>query len=144
MDETALFFFREHMDALPIYQALEKAILEQIPETRIKVQTSQISFYHKRLFCCASFLRARKKTQLPDPYLTVTFGLGHRQEGGRICGATEPYPGRWTHHAVLASPEDVDGELMAWIREAAAFSTGKSSPGAASNTHRGKTAQQDI
>ena len=43
----------------------------------------------------------------------------------RIAAAVEPYPCRWTHHVLIASPAEIDGELMAWVREAAAFSAGK-------------------
>ena len=43
----------------------------------------------------------------------------------RIAVATEPYPGRWTHHIVVAGPEEIDGELMGWVKEAAAFAAAK-------------------
>lgn len=37
MDSNILFLFGEHMDALPIYERLENAILTQIPNVKIKV-----------------------------------------------------------------------------------------------------------
>ena len=43
----------------------------------------------------------------------------------RIAVATEPYPGRWTHHIVVSSLEEIDDELMGWIKEAAAFAAAK-------------------
>lgn len=55
----------------------------------------------------------------------VTFGLGHKVESPRIDVATEPYPGRWTHHVLIGEPDEVDDELMAWVREAAEFSAAK-------------------
>ena len=55
----------------------------------------------------------------------VTFGLGHKVESPRIDVATEPYPGRWTHHVLIGGPEEVDDELMAWVRAAAEFSAAK-------------------
>ena len=58
-------------------------------------------------------------------FLTVTFGLGYRKESPRIDAATEPYPGRWTHHVMVGSQEEIDGELLDWIAEAAAFSADK-------------------
>ena len=92
---------------------------------RIKAQKSQISFYKRHLFGCVSFLRVKKKKELPDPYLVVTFGLEHPVESPRIAVATEPYPNRWTHHLILSRPEEVDDELMAWLKEAADFSAQK-------------------
>ena len=57
--------------------------------------------------------------------MTVTFGLGYRKEASRIDVATEPYPGRWTHHVMVGTPDEIDGELMDWIQEAADFSAAK-------------------
>ena len=57
--------------------------------------------------------------------MTVTFGLGYGQESPRIDVSTEPYPGRWTHHVMVGCVEEIDEELMDWIKEAAEFSAGK-------------------
>lgn len=127
MDFDTLQWFeaQKHPDALPLYEALEERILAEIPGVRIKVQKSQISFYTKHLFGCVSYLRARKKAQLPPCYLVVTVGLARRLESPRVDIATEPYPGRWTHHIVVGSAGEIDGELMDWIKEAAAFAAAK-------------------
>ena len=37
MDNDILFFFGEHMEALPMYERLENAILTRIPDVKIKV-----------------------------------------------------------------------------------------------------------
>lgn len=55
MNSDTVFFFQEHIDALPLYEALEKRIVNEIEDVRIKVQKSQISFYNKHLFACVSF-----------------------------------------------------------------------------------------
>lgn len=55
----------------------------------------------------------------------VTFGLGHRLDAPRVAVATEPHPGRWTHHVLVTDPVDIDDELMAWVREAYEFSINK-------------------
>ena len=39
----------------------------------------------------------------------------------RIDIATEPYPGRWTHHILIEHPEEIDDELMDWFRKAYHF-----------------------
>ena len=43
----------------------------------------------------------------------------------RVDAALEPYPDRWTHHIVIGSAEEIDGELLGWIREASEFSAQK-------------------
>ncbi len=125
MDAEILFFFSEHMDALPLYQRLEVLILEQIPDVRIKVSKTQIGFFNKRGFAFVSFNPCRRAKDRPETWMTVTFGLAFRVDDPRIDVATEPYPNRWTHHVTVSRAEDMDGQLLGWIREAAAFSASK-------------------
>ncbi len=125
MDGDILYFFRDHMDALPLYEALAERIGREIEGVRIRVQKSQISFYNAHLFACVSFARVRKKKDCPASYIVVTFGLCHRADSPRIEVATQPYPNRWTHHLLVSKPEEIDDELMAWIQEAADFSAAK-------------------
>ena len=47
MNSDILFFFGEHMDALPMYEKLEEQILAQIPDVKIKVAKTQITFANK-------------------------------------------------------------------------------------------------
>ena len=67
MDFDTLHFFEQqkHPDAVPLYEALEARILAEIPDVRVKVQKSQITFYNRHLFACVSYVRVRKKSQLP-------------------------------------------------------------------------------
>ena len=37
MDEKVLLFFDKNMDALPLYEAFEKRVLDEIDEVNIKV-----------------------------------------------------------------------------------------------------------
>lgn len=43
----------------------------------------------------------------------------------RSAVSVEPYPGRWTNHILITRPEEVDGELMEWLREAHNFALRK-------------------
>lgn len=125
MNREELYFFNEHMEALPLYERFEERVLSEIPDVGIRVQKTQITFSRKRVFACVSFLPVRKKKDRPDSYLVITFGLSYRKESPRIDAATEPYPKRWTHHVMISKPEELDEELMGWIREAAEFAAGK-------------------
>ena len=113
------------MDALPLYERLKNAILSRIPDVKIKVAKTQITFANKRGFAFVSFNPCRKAKDRPAAWLTVTFGLGYRKESPRIDVATEAYPGRWTHHVMVGSIDEIDEELLGWIQEAADFSAGK-------------------
>ena len=125
MNSDILFFFGKHLDALPIYERLENAILTRIPDVKIKVAKTQITFANKRGFAFVSFNPCRKANDRPAVWMTVTFGLGCRKGSSRIDVATEPYPGRWTHHVMVGSAEEIDEELLGWIQEAAEFANVK-------------------
>ena len=125
MDNDILFFFGEHMEALPMYERLENAILTRIPDVKIKVAKTQITFANKRGFAFVSFNPCRRAKDRPAVWMTVTFGLGCRKGSSRIDVATEPYPGRWTHHVMVGSAEEIDEELLGWIQEAAEFANVK-------------------
>ena len=125
MNSDILFFFDRRPGTLPLYEAFEERVLAEVDDVRVKVQKTQIAFANRRCFACVSFLPARKAASRPDCYITVTLGLNRRLDSPRVDAATEPYPNRWTHHLLIASPEEIDGELMGWIREAAAFAASK-------------------
>ena len=125
MNEQIFMFFNQNPDALPLYEKLERSVTELVPDVRIKVQKTQISFYNRHMFSCVSFARVRKKKDCPDSYIVVTFGLGYKVESPRIDIATEPYPNRWTHHVLISEPSEIDEGLMGWLGEAALFSERK-------------------
>ena len=120
-----LFFFNEKTAALPLYEAFARRLLAEIDNVTIKVQKTQISFSNKYNFAFASFLPVRKAKKRPETYITVTFGLRYKKESPRIDAASEPYPNRWTHHVLISNKEEIDDELMEWIKEASVFSAAK-------------------
>lgn len=125
MNTDILFFFKDRMDAFPMYEKLETVIMEMIPDVTIKVSKTQITFSNKRGFAFVSFNPCRPAKDRPEIWLTITFGLSYQKYSPRIDVATEPYPNRWTHHVMLGSVNEIDGELLSWIEEAAFFSANK-------------------
>ena len=124
-DTDTLLFFNEHPEAFPIYNYLEKTIYSLFPVVNKRVQKTQISFSNRHLFACVSFARVKRKAELPDPFLVVTLGLPDPLESERVAVKTEPYPGRWTTHIVVGSRDEIDEELLAWIRQAYDFADSK-------------------
>ena len=123
-ETDVLAFFDGRPWALPLYEALFSQMEELFPEAAVKVQKSQVSFYQRHLFAAASLPVRRKKTW-PEHCLVVTVGLHRRLDSPRVAVATEPYPGRWTHHILLTAAEEADGELMDWMAEARDFAVSK-------------------
>ena len=89
------------------------------------MQKSQISYYNRRLYACVSFLKVKKKAELPEDYFVLTLGLSAPVESDRVAAKTEPYPGRWTTHFVISSPSALDEELFDWIEQAYQFAQEK-------------------
>lgn len=125
MDAGIALFFSEHRDALPLYEAFERRVLAAHPDARVRVLKTQISFCARHGFAFVSFLPVRKAKDRPKVFITVTFGLARREPSPRVDACSEPYPGRFTHHVLVGSEREIDGQLLAWIDEAYAFAESK-------------------
>ena len=125
LDADALMFFDQHMDILPLYQAFEELLFDSIPVVNKRVQKTQITFSNRHVFACVSFARVKRKTELPMRFIVITLGLPAPLDSERVAVKTEPYPGRWTHHIVVNKPEELDEELLSWVREAYDFAAVK-------------------
>ena len=123
--QETLFFFDRHQVVYPLYECFQKKLLARLPESRIKVQKSQISYYNQHLYACISFLKVKRKAELPDDYFVLTLGLSAPLKSDLVAAKTEPYPGRWTTHFVISSPSDLDEELFDWIENAYRFAQSK-------------------
>ena len=124
-DNDTLLFFSGHVDALDLFLRLEELLYASFPDMEKRVQKTQISYYAEHMFACVSFARVRKKAELPRGFLTLTLGLPAPLDSPRVAIKTEPYPGRWTQHIVLSAPEELDEELLSWLRDAYDFAKRK-------------------
>ena len=105
--------------------SFRKSCLPISRKSRIKVQKSQISYYNRHLYACVSFLKVKKKSELPEDYFVLTLGLSAPLDSNRVAVKTEPYPGRWTTHFVISDLSDLDEELFDWIEQAYQFAQEK-------------------
>ena len=125
LDADTLMFFDQHMDVLPLYQAFEEILFDSFSVVNKRVQKTQITFSNRHVFACVSFARVKRKNELPMRFIVITLGLPAPLDSERIVVKTEPYPGRWTHHIVVSTPEELDEELLSWVREAYDFAAVK-------------------
>lgn len=117
-------FFQTMPQMLPLYAVLKEKLQKAYPEMKIKVAKTQISFRSRYVFAVES-LPWRRQKGWPERYMLVSFGLAARRQSPRIRQAVEAYPGRWTHHVVVQTAEEIDRELLDWIHEAYLFSMAK-------------------
>lgn len=120
-NESTLFFFQGHEKAMELYETFVQKLAETVGEVKVKVSKTQIAFAGRYQFAFVSFAKVCPAKDRPENYMVITFGLDHREASPRIQVATEPYPGRWTHHIQVSAPEEMDEELMGWVKEAAEF-----------------------
>ena len=113
-------FFDGRPSELLLYKALFRRMEADFPQASVKVHKSQVSFYGRHLFAMVS-LPKRKR----DAGILVSLGLPCRLESPRVAVSVEPYPNRWTHHIPVTAEEQLDEELLGWLREAWAFSEQK-------------------
>ena len=124
MQNDVDLFFDRMPQALPLYQSLAEKVLAEYPDAQIKVQKSQIAFYDKHNFAFV-WLPIRKVKNRPEIYIIVSFVLSYRLDSPRIIESTEPYPNRWTHHVIVQDQNEIDTELMDWMKEAHDFAVKK-------------------
>ncbi len=124
MSIDELMFWDKWPRLLPLYQAFKDRLTEAFPEVKIKVSKTQISFYNRHMFAMVSPPTRRKK-EWPEEFVMVSFGLPYQVDSPRIAISVEVYPNRRTHHVILESADDIDEELLGWIKEAYSFSASK-------------------
>ena len=117
-------FFAERPELLSTVRAFLTETWERWPETEVVTQKSQVTLRGPRPFCALS--THIRFPRMPGPcYVTLSLFLPRSLPDLRGGMAVEPYPGRWTNHILITRPEEVDVELMEWLREAHNFALRK-------------------
>lgn len=98
-----------------IYRALEQ-LLERLGPFETRVSKSQIAFRRKRGFAWV-WIPGRCLRGNVAP-LVLSVSLAGRDASPRWKEVVEPSAGCWMHHLELRSPEDLDGQVLAWLHTA--------------------------
>ncbi len=114
-ENTAEAFFANREEQFSIYKAIRSAV-KLLGPINIEVMKSQISFGAKRKFAWVWLPKAWARR--PKNSLVLTIGLKRKISSYRIAEAIEPYPGRWTHHIIMESEDDLDEDVLSWLQEA--------------------------
>lgn len=108
-------YFTGHEDSRRLYDALQAAVASVGPST-IRVTKSQVAFRRRRAFAWAwrpdQYLRGKRAP------LVLSVALRRRDDSKRWKQVVEPAPGRFMHHLELASVEQIDDKVIAWLGEA--------------------------
>ncbi len=117
------FFFTRKPEAVETVRMFLHGVLERWPETEIVTQKSQVGVRCPRPFC-ALWVPGKRIRGKASPGAALSLFLPRPLETERLIMAVEPYPGRFTNHLLLSSPEEVDEELFLWTAEAKRFRCG--------------------
>ncbi len=94
----------------PIYDRLARAVQELGPDARLDPRQSYVSLIRRRQF---GIIQASTRSRVD---------LGLRLPGGEPTGRLAPAgsfgSGSTTHRVALSSPEEVDAEVLGWLRAA--------------------------
>ena len=124
MDFDLRLFFNKMPQSLPLYEMFKEKVCKECTDVEIKIQKSQIAFSNKHNFAFV-WLPIHKMKSRPEIYIIVSFCLTHKLESQRIVQVVEPYPDRWMHHVIIQDRNEIDIELMSWIKEAYEFANNK-------------------
>lgn len=115
-ERTAEDFFASNPLGLAVHARVLHALRDLGP-VDVRVSKSQVAFRRKRGF---AFL------WVPGQYLhhpavdvVLTIALGRHDPSARFKEVVHPSPTQWIHHLEVRSLDDIDDEVVAWLREAA-------------------------
>jgi hypothetical protein len=109
-------FFAGHPLGVSVLHKL-RSVLSDLGDVQVRVSKSQIAFRRKRgfayLWMPSTYLRR------PAAEVVLSIALGRHDESSRFKQVAHPTPKHWIHHLELHDAADIDGEVAAWMREAA-------------------------
>jgi len=108
-------YFGDEVESLRLFEAVAAAISEIGPAT-VATSKSQVAFRRRRNFAWV-WIPGKYLRREAAP-LVLTLGFTTRSDSPRWKEIVEPAPGRFTHHLELYSVEDVDDEVVAWLKAA--------------------------
>lgn len=113
----------EHFDGSELGMALFEKVRSELDRMdglgpiEVRVTKTQVAFRRKRGFAYVWLPGRNLKDH--DAEVVLSFALGRRDGSSRFKEVSHPSGKQWMHHLEVHDVEDVDGEVVAWLREAA-------------------------
>ena len=108
-------FFEGYEQSRPLFEKLCEMV-KAIGDVDLRVTRSQVAFRRRKTFAWA-WVPGRYLHGKTAP-LVLTLSFFERDSSPRWKQIVEPTPGRFTHHLELHSQNDLDVQLMEWLRRA--------------------------
>lgn len=108
-------YFSGDERARALFERVREAV-ESIGEATVRATSSQVAFRRRIAFAWVWIPGRHLHGEVA--LLVLSVGLRRRDESSRWKEVVEPHPGRFTHHIELHAPDDIDDEVVGWLREA--------------------------
>jgi hypothetical protein len=107
-------FFADDEKAVEIYRAIARSVVA-LEGVEIVVSKSQVAFRARRGFAYAWAPHRYVHSDVP---LVLSIPLRERLTSSRFKEVAHPSRSTWMHHVELRLVEDVDSELIGWVKRA--------------------------
>ena len=114
--DPAAAFLAGHPVATAVYGRVLAAI-EPLGPVEVRTSKSQIAFRRKRGF--AYLWLPGQYLAHPAAEVVLSIALGRHDDSSRFKEVVHPTPKHWLHHLEVLDPDEIDGEVAGWLREAA-------------------------
>lgn len=107
------------LDGHPLAESVYKKVhgcLEALGPFDVRTTKSQIAFRRKRGF--AYLWQPGRYLTNPDAEIVLSIALGREVRSDRFKEVVNPAEHHWMHHLEIHDPDDVDEEVVGWLREA--------------------------
>lgn len=95
-----------------LYEAIEARVRTLCPDVTVKHDRTQTAFRRRVQFLWLSLPHRKAETGT----LMLSIGLPSRLESARLLYAAEVAPGRWMHHLLIRSVDEIDADLSVIIQ----------------------------
>jgi hypothetical protein len=103
-----------HPEAARIYHAVQ-VILERIGPCPTRVTVSQVAFRRREGFVCLRL--PGRWLSGPASEVVLSIALRRHDPSPRFKQVAHPAQRVWMHHLEVPSVEDLDAEVVGWLRE---------------------------
>lgn len=107
-------FFAGSPEGTAVFEEVDRAVRALGP-VDVRVTRSQVAFRRRRGF---AYLWRPGRYVRSDVPAVLSVVLPARDPSGRWKEVVHPSPRVWMHHLEARSPDEVDDEVRAWLREA--------------------------
>jgi len=111
-------FFRNNSELLELYDELIQQLVD-LPKLTIKKRKTydhMVVLCNRRNFAYISLLD--DNGAFMNEGFRIVISITPRINSARIQTITEPHPGRFSHHIIIRRKNDIDFQLIEWLKQA--------------------------